>query len=110
MTDQTPEPLSFPGGFDAQHDGPSGFEPEEGEPILIQLDGSYVDGVYTALARIPGPEEGAAPLAEIKLTFADSIADGAEVGAMIQTFLMNVDTTLERIDEIRMLDQEATHG
>jgi plastocyanin domain-containing protein len=85
---------------------------EEGPEITIQLDGGYTDGVYTVLARVPGvaePDEPepAPPLAEIKLSFHEDVADEVTVGAMINTFLENVDAMLTQIDEVIMLDQEA---
>jgi hypothetical protein len=74
---------------------------------MIQLDGSLEDSVYTALAKIPGADEEAAPLAEIRLTFHESVAEEVSLGALINTFINNVDSILERLDEARALDAQS---
>lgn len=83
-------------------------QPEPGV-IDIQLDGHYTDGVYTALARIPGvaePDEAGepTPLAEIRMTFSEEIA-GEAVAGLFQVFVDRVDDMIERIDEARQAGQ-----
>lgn len=91
-------------------------EVAEPEPIDIQLGGEVDDdGVYTAFARIPDPEETAEgslvepgslpPLAEIRLTFHEDV-DGTAVIALFQTFTMNVDDMIQRIDQARAEGEE----
>lgn len=85
---------------------------DEGPVINLQIGGHVTeDGVYVAFTRITGvaePDEAGepAPLAEIRLTFHESVA-GPEVAAMFQVFTQNVDGIIERVDQVRAEQQEA---
>jgi hypothetical protein len=98
--------LLFGGGEPPVAPPPAGpfDEDDDEEPISIQLSGDYQDGVYTAWARIPGPDPDL-PLAEMRLRFYEDI-NGIAVQALVQAFMANVDGIVEDIDAKRAQDDE----